>query len=171
MAAKKKQRRKKKARPATKRAGRTPARRKVARRKAPAGRPTARPARPAPPPPAWAWHELMSADPARVAPFYERLMGWSARAGSVTDQPYTVFHDATGEVAGLMGIPQVEGRPVCGARWLAYLRVPEVDETVARAIALGGQVEAPPMDIPGIGRFAVLQDPGGATFAVYAPRS
>jgi uncharacterized protein len=32
---------------------------------------------------------------------------------------------------------------------------------------LGGKVIAPPMDIPDIGRFSIVQDPQGATFALF----
>ena len=31
---------------------------------------------------------------------------------------------------------------------------------------LGGKVVLPPMDIPNVGRFSVLADPAGATFAI-----
>jgi len=43
-----------------------------------------------------------------------------------------------------------------------------VDETADRAKELGGTVSVPPMDIPDMGRFAVLSDPQGAAFAVFA---
>jgi hypothetical protein len=39
---------------------------------------------------------------------------------------------------------------------------------VSRAVALGAKNLVPPMDIPKVGRFAVLQDPQGAVFAVIA---
>jgi predicted enzyme related to lactoylglutathione lyase len=37
---------------------------------------------------------------------------------------------------------------------------------VATARESGGRIEAEPMDIPNIGRFAVITDPQGATFAI-----
>ena len=40
------------------------------------------------------------------------------------------------------------------------------DATVAKTTALGGKVTMPATDIPGIGRFAILQDPQGAHVAV-----
>ena len=45
----------------------------------------------------------------------------------------------------------------------------DVDATVTRAQALGGKVEAPPHDIPDVGRFAILSDPQGAHFAILQP--
>jgi len=44
--------------------------------------------------------------------------------------------------------------------------VDQVDATVAQATALGGKVIAPAMDIPGVGRMAVIADPQGATLSV-----
>ena len=51
-------------------------------------------------------------------------------------------------------------------RWLPYVTVDTVDETVRQAQALGGQVLFPPTDISEVGRFAVLQDPQGAEFTM-----
>jgi predicted enzyme related to lactoylglutathione lyase len=47
--------------------------------------------------------------------------------------------------------------------------VENADETANKAQSLGGQAIVPPSDIPNMGRFAVLQDPQGAVFAVYQP--
>ena len=54
------------------------------------------------------------------------------------------------------------------AFWLTYFGVADCDASVAKAQELGASVTAPPMDIPGVGRFAVLSDPHGATFAIIA---
>jgi predicted enzyme related to lactoylglutathione lyase len=50
--------------------------------------------------------------------------------------------------------------------WLIYFTVNDCDGDVARANRLGGKTVVPPMDIPSVGRFAVLADPAGATFAI-----
>jgi len=60
--------------------------------------------------------------------------------------------------------PQMKGVP---AHWLVYSAVTDVDGSAKLAGELGGKVLSPPMDIPNVGRFAVLQDPQGAGFAVY----
>jgi predicted enzyme related to lactoylglutathione lyase len=51
------------------------------------------------------------------------------------------------------------------AHWLVYFGVDDTDATVAKATELGASTLVPPTDIPP-GRFAVLADPDGATFAV-----
>src|SRR6266540_3253153 len=50
--------------------------------------------------------------------------------------------------------------------WLVYFAVDDSDKTVEKAKGMGGKVMTPPMDIPNIGRFAILNDPQGADFAV-----
>ena len=52
--------------------------------------------------------------------------------------------------------------------WLTYISTDDVDATAAKASELGGRVMHPATDIPGAGRFAVLADPQGAVFAIYA---
>ncbi len=48
------------------------------------------------------------------------------------------------------------------------MTVEDVDASVQRAIELGGTVLMQPQDIPDTGRFAVSQDPQGATFSIIA---
>jgi len=52
---------------------------------------------------------------------------------------------------------------------LLYVGTPNVDATCAQAQALGAKVHKAATDIPNVGRFAVLADPQGATFAVFTP--
>jgi hypothetical protein len=52
---------------------------------------------------------------------------------------------------------------------LVYVGTPNVDAICSQAQGLGARVVKPPADIPNVGRFAVLSDPQGATFAVFTP--
>jgi predicted enzyme related to lactoylglutathione lyase len=45
--------------------------------------------------------------------------------------------------------------------------VDDVDENAKLAAELGGKIIKEPMDIPNTGRFAIIQDPTGATFATF----
>jgi hypothetical protein len=54
------------------------------------------------------------------------------------------------------------------AYWLVYFAVEDCDASAAEAQELGATQVFPPMDIPGVGRFAVLSDPHGTAFAVIA---
>jgi predicted enzyme related to lactoylglutathione lyase len=57
----------------------------------------------------------------------------------------------------------MEGIP---PNWLVCFAVEDTDAIVAKAKQQGGSVLAEPMDIEGVGRFAVLADAQGAVFAV-----
>ncbi len=115
------------------------------------------------------WHELMTTDTEGARAFYQQVTGLVATPGD-----YQMLLDGDQPVGGLIG-PTDEG-PVWPSggpepHWIAYIAVEDVDAAARRASDLGGQVLLPPVDIPGFGRAAVLRDPQGAAFGVFAPSS
>jgi len=50
--------------------------------------------------------------------------------------------------------------------WLLYFVVADCDAFAEKGQSLGAQVCIPPSDIPDVGRFSVIADAQGATFAV-----
>ena len=52
--------------------------------------------------------------------------------------------------------------------WLIYITVADVDDSIAACRENGGKVLLEPRGLAG-GRFCVIQDPGGATAALYQP--
>ena len=86
--------------------------------------------------------------------------------------PYVMWTtDGTpqGSIGGVIPLP--EGAKKAGAppHWLPYVGSSDIDATVSEAQKLGGRVIVPLTEIPTVGRFAVLSDPQGAVFAVFAP--
>jgi predicted enzyme related to lactoylglutathione lyase len=53
---------------------------------------------------------------------------------------------------------------------LVYFGAEDADATVARISELGGATLIEPMDLGDAGRIAIVQDPQGAVFALYAGR-
>lgn len=116
----------------------------------------------------FSWFECGSRDAAAAKAFYTRLFGWTAE-----DQPMP------GDMEGHYTMLRLEGEDVAGlyqlagpmaelpAHWATYVAVSSVDETLGRVEALGGEVAAPPIDVPGVGRIGVLADPTGATIALF----
>ncbi len=51
--------------------------------------------------------------------------------------------------------------------WRPYFIVNTVDEDLERAAGLGANVIVPGKDIPNVGRFGVIADPGGAVLALF----
>lgn len=117
------------------------------------------------------WHELMSTDPEESKRFYREVAGVSV-ARTDGDQGYPLLIADGQPVGGIAG-PQPDGWPSGGpeAHWLAYLGTDDVERAVRTAQALGGDVLLPPVDVPGIGRAAVLRDTQGAAFGVFEPVS
>ena len=115
------------------------------------------------------WYELMTTDPAAAADFYSHVVGWTAADAGGPNKGYTIFSAGERGVAGAMALPEPAresgGRPF----WLGYIHVADCDAAVDRIVAAGGTVHRPPADIPEVGRFAVVVDPGGAAFEVMAP--
>lgn len=112
------------------------------------------------------WYELMTSDPKAALTFYGDVVGWTSQpfGGERTDDPYNVVSGRAGPLGGVMSIP-AEAKD-CGMTpwWGGYVGSNDVDADAERLSAAGGSVKRPPEDIPGVGRFAVMADPGGAIF-------
>ena len=112
------------------------------------------------------WHELVTTDPDAAAAFYSKVVPWKTQDSGMPS--YTLWMAGKAQVGGLTGLPESAeaGTP---PHWIVYIATPDVDATVADVERLGGKIVKEPADIPNMGRFAVLTDPQGATFAVYTP--
>ena len=109
---------------------------------------------------AFSWSELMTKDAGKATEFYGQLLGWTFEKMDMPQGPYHVIKVGDTSVGGIMG--PVPGAPPMPPAWGCYVTVSDVDAAAARVGALGGSVLVPPMDIPGVGRFTVIQDPQGA---------
>ena len=113
---------------------------------------------------AFSWNELMTTDPEAAKRFYGELFGWTFGTTPTPEGPYYGAKVKDTEVAGLMNIPRgAEGLP---PMWSCYVTVDDVDKTLGAVERLGGKVVAPPMEVPEVGRIAVIQDPQGATLNI-----
>lgn len=111
------------------------------------------------------WSELGMSDPDAAWAFYSQLFGW-VKTGSMEMGPgmtYQMFGKPGGpDIGGMMKSPP--GAP--GAFWQHYCYVADCEASFATAIARGGNVLYPPMDIPGGGKAALISDPQGAVFGL-----
>jgi predicted enzyme related to lactoylglutathione lyase len=113
------------------------------------------------------WNELATRDAAKAGEFYSKLLGWEVTHTDAAGMPYTMFTIGETQVGGMMQMTDEWG-PEIPPHWMQYFWVADCDATVKKATELGGTVKVPPMDIPTVGRFAVLVDPQGAHFSVIA---
>ncbi len=114
-------------------------------------------------PGALTWNQLHTDDKPGASAFYGSVFGWTtADVGGMA-----VFNLVDAPIGGLMDMPpgSPEGVP---AYWMTIFAVADADAAVAKAGELGGAVVAPPTDLEGIGRFALLTDPQGVYFGVIA---
>ncbi len=113
------------------------------------------------------WFELATKGLDKAEAFYMKLFGWSLKKGNDGGVAYYEITNpgAPYPMGGMMELRKEHG-PV-PPHWTVYFMTNDVDGDASRAKRLGGQVFAPPMDIPRVGRFSVLADPAGASFAIF----
>ena len=105
------------------------------------------------------WIDIQT-DVPRAKDFYGAVMGWSFRA----------IPSATGWFMAMDGENQVAaigpGEP---RDWLVFLHVSEIDAATQASVDAGGILAVPPGDVGTLGKAAILDDPGGAPFALWQP--
>jgi predicted enzyme related to lactoylglutathione lyase len=109
------------------------------------------------------WHELVTSDPAAAQDFYKAVVGWKTSKMEGSPMDYTLLLAGEKMVGGVMELPPDAGGP---PSWLAYVEVPDCDASVAQAQKLGAKVHMPAKTLEQAGRFAILEDPQGAVFAI-----
>jgi uncharacterized protein len=112
------------------------------------------------------WNELNTHDLTKAGRFYEAVFGVDIDMQQFGGSDY--------------GVVKVDGRSVAGIRqldapadevpahWQTVFAVEECEPALARVDELGGTKLTDPIEVPGVGRFALVQDPVGATFQVIA---
>ena len=112
------------------------------------------------------WTELGTTDPAAAGSFYHALFGWDTAEVPMPEGTYTILQQDALDMGGIYRLTDQQRNQHVPPHWLLYTAVDDVDAAADTAQRNGGTVVAPPMDVPNVGRMAVLQDPEGATFAV-----
>ncbi len=115
------------------------------------------------------WYELMTSDVEAAAKFYGAVIGWSVQPSGQPGMDYRMWKIGEEMVGGLMTVPAEASAHGMRPGWFGYVNVADVDVSVAEITKAGGAVHMPAKDIPGIGRFAMVADPRGASFYVMAP--
>ena len=96
------------------------------------------------------------------------MFGWSIQESRQLGFTYVQFLQDGLPVGGLMPMegPEWAGLP---DHLMQYFVVADCAASVARAAQLGGRTCVPPKPVPTVGTFAILEDPGGATFGILQP--
>jgi len=109
------------------------------------------------------WHEIYSANSDAIIDFYTKALDFGTM-----EMPM-------GEM-GTYKMLTRGGQPVCGVQgtegthmemmpphWSTYISVDDVDARLALCVDLGATIMVEPMDVPTVGRMALIKDPNGAT--------
>jgi predicted enzyme related to lactoylglutathione lyase len=70
-------------------------------------------------------------------------------------------------LGGVMTLPDEAKKMGAPSHWIMYVAVDDVDASAALNTKLGGKTYVPPTDIPTVGKFAILGDPQGVTYAIF----
>jgi predicted enzyme related to lactoylglutathione lyase len=116
-------------------------------------------------PGALTWNELITRDLEGSAAFYGAVFGWVARESLMNGMEYIVWEHEGRPIAGMQHMDGDEWPDDLPPHWMLYFAVIDCDDSTAYAQSLGGRVVRPPADQP-IGRYAVIDDPQGGTFAI-----
>jgi predicted enzyme related to lactoylglutathione lyase len=118
------------------------------------------------------WLELATTDQNGAKKFYGSLFGWNlAEFPMGPEGTYTIFLSDgrnTGACYTMQPEMRAQGVP---PNWLLYVAVENADETAAKAAPAGGKLVVPVLDVMDFGRMAVLQDPTGASFAIWQAKT
>ncbi len=114
------------------------------------------------------WYDLMTPDTGGSQAFYTETFNWKTMPWEgPMDYTMLLVQGMEGPFGGLMELPVEAAQMGAPPHWLCYFNVDDTDASVAKVAELGGAVYRAPMDIPEVGRFAVVADPQGAVFALF----
>ena len=95
--------------------------------------------------------------------FYQALFGWTSDERKTPMGSYVVQLQDGKPCAALHGVPPHISQP----QWLCYVAVDDARAATQRAESLGAQILMPVYDANGQGLMSVINDPGGATLALW----
>lgn len=116
-------------------------------------------------PGSYCWNELTTTDLEKAEKFYSHLFEWKLKPSANSSMRYVeIYGQDQRPMGGMMArTPDMGNVP---PHWMVYFAVSDCDQSANQAKSLGAKLYVPPTDIPRVGRFSVLSDPQGATFAI-----
>ena len=119
------------------------------------------------------WNELMTRNVERARKFYADTIGWSFD-GMPMPGGGTLLgrHRWTASRSPAFSTSARRSSLRCPECWMSYLAVDDVDARVEKGCHGRRQTdETEPFDVPGVGRIAILLEPGGAGVGWITPAS
>lgn len=122
--------------------------------------------------------EMPYTDRERAAKFYSETFGWQPQMLGAEMGEYVVMHTSETDAQGMLQKPgRINGGmykkpddPI-GQHPSVVIAVDDVEASLEKIKAAGGQVLGEPMDIPGVGRYAGFLDTEGNRVSIIKPLS
>jgi predicted enzyme related to lactoylglutathione lyase len=109
------------------------------------------------------WADCATTDLSAAERFYAALFGWASERITGSDGSVYSLQRLDGKtVAGIYELNQQMLSMGVPPHWGTYIEVDDVDATLEKVKAAGGSVADGPIDEPGVGRIAIIQDCVGA---------
>lgn len=103
--------------------------------------------------------EIAAKDYPQTKEFYSKLFDWQID----DNNPINYGMTKTGGLDG--GLCKAEGH---AANYVTiYVQVDDLQQSLDKAVELGGKVCVPPTPIPGMGAFAMFHDPAGNCIGIF----
>ncbi|HEY4245400.1 MAG TPA: VOC family protein [Lacunisphaera sp.] len=117
-----------------------------------------------PKPGEWNWFELYAKDPKAASEFYGKVLHYAVSPDDRTERKNDYLLTSDNIARG--GVAPMPDREDAQAGWLCVARVKNMEETLARVAALGGEVLVAPRAVAYESRFAIIADPTGGTIGL-----
>ncbi len=109
----------------------------------------------------WNWFELFVKQPHVATIYYDQVIGYESAPDFRTERKDDFLLSSGGLARA--GVAPLPDREDAKPGWLGVVRVASIDEAVARAVKLGGEVLVAPHAAAFESRFAIIADPTGGT--------
>lgn len=110
----------------------------------------------------WVWQEVWSDNPASSQRFYQSLGSYQIADKTLYGHNYQYLTAANKPAIGFVKKPSDE----IGNTWVNYIKVADVDATLLKVTAAGGEVLMAPNEQVRNGTVAIIRDPAGAGLVI-----
>ena len=107
------------------------------------------------------WIQYAGPDSAAARKFYADVVGWN-----IADMPMQDGSSYPGIMVGDEPIGGFSPQPQDKGSWNIFITVEDVDAATERAKAASAKILVEPVDMPGVGRMATVEDPQGGCISL-----
>ena len=113
---------------------------------------------------AWNWFELYAANPRAASSYYHQIFGYDVALDLRTERKEDFILSSAGRARA--GVAPLPVRNDAQSGWLGVIRVKNLDESLLRAVTLGGEILLPPRPVAYESRFAIISDSTGGSIGL-----